>query len=612
MRFLASFLLFALLAVSFVSGGVLYTRDSIPHGWHRLNAASPIDRVSFMVGLKNRNLDTLEKMFWEVSDPDHAEYQNYKSIEEIAELVAPTWETQQKVLNFFVERGVKKENIVNYADAIEVVTTAATASKIFNTEFYHFRSVSGRKVIAAVGDISLPDEIHQNVQLLEGVSYFPVEHLKWQKAPHQRNQRHLLQLNDIGVIPQSLADLYNIRAETTGASPSTSQGVIEFEGQSFSTVDLLNYGTATTLNIQNVSASNIVGPNIPSQPGVEATLDIQFMAGVNREATSWFWIEGGQGWLYQFGTHFFNTSNVPQVSSISYGWWEGDQCEAGIGQPECQSLGVNSQQYVAAVNTLFMKIGLRGLTLLASSGDSGANGRTDGTCSVPQLRAAFPSSSPYITSVGANQLSNPQFNLPNSGSIPACQAGYPCVSGGTEVAVSYNVSGFASGGGFSNYSSTPSYQKSAVAAYLSSGVKLPPASYFNAQGRGAPDISAIGHNCMISSGGQLEAVGGTSCSSPIAGAVFALLNQDSISASGKPLGFLNPLIYKAVASQPSTFNDVLTGDNICTEDGCTPGCTGFLATKGWDPVTGVGSPNYSALKQYITAMHAQRKAKFGQ
>lgn len=89
------------------------------------------------------------------------------------------------------------------------------------------------------------------------------------------------------------------------------------------------------------------------------------------------------------------------------------------------------------------------------------------------------------------------------------------ISLGYEEAVSYAQARFASGGGFSFVAATPAYQKAQVAAYLRSGVALPPASYYNAQGRGFPDIAAFGSNVLISSGGQLEGVGGTSCSAPV-------------------------------------------------------------------------------------------------
>jgi hypothetical protein len=52
--------------------------------------------------------------------------------------------------------------------------------------------------------------------------------------------------------------------------------------------------------------------------------------GVALGAQGWFWIEADPVWLYGFATHFFGTTNIPQVVSISYGWNEEDQCENGM------------------------------------------------------------------------------------------------------------------------------------------------------------------------------------------------------------------------------------------------------------------------------------------
>jgi subtilase family serine protease len=113
---------------------------------------------------------------------------------------------------------------------------------------------------------------------------------------------------------------------------------------------------------------------------------------------------------------------------------------------------VDSQGYVTRVNAEFMKIGARGLTLLVASGDSGTNGRTDPNCVDPYLKPDFPACSPYVTSVGGTEAVNPQTNLPNP--PPACNQGFQCISQCDEQAVSYAVSNFASGGGFSIYRGT--------------------------------------------------------------------------------------------------------------------------------------------------------------
>ncbi|KAJ7663816.1 peptidase S8/S53 domain-containing protein [Mycena polygramma] len=73
-------------------------------------------------------------------------------------------------------------------------------------------------------------------------------------------------------------------------------------------------------------------------------------------------------------------------------------------------------------------------------------------------------------------------------------------------------------------------------------------------------------------------------------AVIALLNDFRISEGKPALGFLNPLIY---STAKAGFNDIVSGSN--------PGCgqDGFTATPGWDPVTGLGTPDFMRLHSLI-------------
>jgi len=246
------------------------------------------------------------------------------------------------------------------------------------------------------------------------------------------------------------------------------------------------------------------------------------------------------------------------------------------------------------------KIGLRGVSILSASGDSGANGRTDPYCSENHLNPPFPGASPFITAVGATMITDAsgQANLPNP--PPGC-AGQNCASGGDEVAVNFNQARFASGGGFSDVAARPTYQDTAVMKYLKSGVALPPASYYNGNGRGFPDVAALGSAILIYDG-AIDTVGGTSASCPIWAGIIALLNDKVIAKTGKPLGFLNPLLYQMAAAHPAAFHDITVGDNLCTESGCRPACKGFKCTVGWDPVTGLGSPVVTEILAYVQQM----------
>ena len=157
-------------------------------------------------------------------------------------------------------------------------------------------------------------------------------------------------------------------------------------------------------------------------------------------------------------------------------------------------------------------------------------------------------------------------------------------TGITETAATF------SSGGFSNYFATPSYQTSVVSSYLTA-LGTTNSGKFNRTGRAFPDVSAQGENVEIVVGGSTGTVAGTSCSSPIFASVIALLNDQLVAAGKSPLGFLNPFLYSAAGQ--AALNDVTTGSN--------PGCNtnGFPARAGWDPVTGLGTPNFAKLKTAV-------------
>ena len=138
----------------------------------------------------------------------------------------------------------------------------------------------------------------------------------------------------------------------------------------------------------------------------------------------------------------------------------------------------------------------------------------------------------------------------------------------------------------SNVFARPSYQSTAVATYLTA-LGTTNSGKFNTSGRAFPDVSAQGQNVQIVQDKVTESVAGTSCSSPIFASVVSLLNDRLIAAGKAPLGFLNPFLYSAAGA--AALNDVTTGDN--------PGCgtNGFPAKAGWDPVTGLGTPNFAKL-----------------
>lgn len=151
-----------------------------------------------------------------------------------------------------------------------------------------------------------------------------------------------------------------------------------------------------------------------------------------------------------------------------------------------------------------------------------------------------------------------------------------------------------SGGGFSNVFELPSYQCSAVTDYLTNYPPPYSSDIYNNSGvsRAYPDVSAVGLKLPTVYLNKAYGVGGTSASTPIVASLVTLLNEARIAAGKGPIGFLNPVFY----ANPGAFNDITSGGN--------PGCgtDGFNATPGWDPVTGLGTPNYPKLLDVVLSL----------
>jgi tripeptidyl-peptidase-1 len=110
--------------------------------------------------------------------------------------------------------------------------------------------------------------------------------------------------------------------------------------------------------------------------------------------------------------------------------------------------------------------------------------------------------------------------------------------------------------------------------------------------------------------GKTSASGGTSAAAPTFAGIIGLLNDARLRAGKPVLGFLNPFLY---SQGYKALNDITGGGSY----GCggidpqsnaavngsliIPGAY-WNATEGWDPVTGLGTPNFQKLKDLVLAL----------
>ncbi len=127
---------------------VFYTRSTVPAGWTKGASAPQSAKVEFSLALRQRNLDILDKWFWEVSDPLHHNYQDYKTIDEIRDLTSPTSEELSKVWEWLHSAGIHHPSTTNFGDSLDVVTSVKHAEQLFGTKMYVYtHGESGAKIV---------------------------------------------------------------------------------------------------------------------------------------------------------------------------------------------------------------------------------------------------------------------------------------------------------------------------------------------------------------------------------------------------------------------------------------------------------------------------------
>jgi subtilase family serine protease len=274
----------------------------------------------------------------------------------------------------------------------------------------------------------------------------------------------------------------------------------------------------------------------------------------------------------------------------------------------------------------FKNAAANGVTVLGSSGDGGtANVKKSPVSKGGTLftfpTVEWPASDPLVTGVGGTYLctdptattNQPRTTLPKPGGIGAkCSSTSPFnTSLAPEVAWTF------SGGGFSHVFARPSYQGGTLPA----GSTAIPAS-----ARGVPDIAfqasaatgalvylslpPDGSTSNVNQTGWYD-IGGTSLSCPQWAGLVAIADQiNKAKYNQLGLGQINPALYK-LAANPAQYNadffDIAhTGDATHPNDNQgDPSVPGYPATKGWDPVTGLGTPNAALLiPDLVDAAHS--------
>ncbi|KAN0090293.1 Peptidase S8/S53 domain containing protein [Hyaloscypha variabilis] len=623
-------------------------RERLPSHWKRNAKLHGDATLPMRIALTQSNLDRADEFLMDVSHPESPNYGKHWSAKQVAETFAPSQDSYSSVLEWLAEHGISAERIKQSQSLswLHLDVTVSEAEDLLNTQYFEYKHATTGQAHFACEEYSLPEDIKKHIDFVTPTVHFDVK-LENPKKRRSLNEREIaiakrqmtardhnvvpgighsigspgdkslpksggkisniineLENCDISIVPDCLRALYEFPPNFPTSSKN-SFGIVEYTPQAYlpSDLDMFFRNFSPSLVGQRPTFDSIDGGLLQTEVesfdyNGESDLDLEYgMTLVYPQKVTLYQtgdlLEGasfnnfldaidGSYCTYDGGDDPTQDGIYPDPYGTGYGVYEGPENCGGFAATKVisTSYAYNEADLTPFYETRqcneYLKLGLQGVTFVYSSGDYGVAGN-GGQCIDPvtgeynngtsgEFNPSFPGTCPYITSVGATQIK------------PGASVTQP-----EEAAESVIYSG----GGFSNVFGVPSYQASAIKTYFAEHKPPYTSEQYNTSetSRGLPDVSANGVNYVIAIDGEFEYVFGTSASTPVFGSIITLINAARLNVGKSSVGFINPTIYK----YPQIFNDITSGGN----QGC--GTPGFTAVSGWDPVTGLGTPNFPKM-----------------
>lgn len=451
--------------------------------------------------------------------------------------------------------------------------TTAQFEKAFSVTLNRY-ALPGGDVRGRSGPIFVPKDLDGIVVGVFGLDNRPFAKAQFYLKRHRKPPSEAI----MAFYPAEIAKLYDFPTDVTGQGQKI--GIVELGG-GFRQSDLDTYfAEAGVPNPPTVTVSSFAGGGInspgtdpldPANPDIEVLLDIEVAGSVapGAEIVLYFAKDASdQGFLDAMTAAIHDPNNALTAISVSWGGPEAGKGGSGADSGTTTQFQENFDQALQSAAHL-------GITVCVASGDSGSanfaagDPNWDGGAHVD-----FPASSPYALGCGGTRIT-------------------ATASAITSEVVWHSGKNIGSGGGVSRFFPLPSYQANA---------NIPPAT--NPAGpvmRGVPDVSgdaASESGYRVLCDGQefpdpskhLPGIGGTSAVAPLWAGLIALLAQ----SLGTKLGWIHPQLY-ALAPSTGAFHDITVGSN-----------GDYSAAPGWDPCTGLGSPDGQKLRDALAAPTSQK------
>ena len=582
----------------------------------------PMERMMLVLQRSPEQQAALARLMAEQLDKSSPNYHHWLTPEEFGQRFGPSDADIQTITSWLSSHGFEVNSIAKGRNVIEFSGNASRVDEAFHTEIHRY-AVRGEEHWANASDPQIPAALAPVVTGVNTLHNFQRKSMARSLGQYSRSKatgevRPLhpefnfdqgsqcgLDKTCFAVGPADFAAIYHVQ-QLWSALPTAIDGT----GQKIAIVNDSNINIADAHNFRTLFGLPAKDPVVvlagadPHTNGdeVEADIDTQWAGAVAKNATIDLVIAANTNASLglDIAAQFAVQNNVAPILSESFG-----NCES--------ALGTTTNQFF---NNLWMQAATQGITVLVSTGDSGAadceNPNPNLTTPQPAKTGAAISgiaSTQFNTAVGGTDFNqfhtqanfwNPtpttsatgQTQLTAKGYIPENVWNDSCTNA-TFIAAGFDSTIIAAcndkavtpsfivpvggGGGISTLYSKPSWQ---TALTPSDGQRdVPDVSLFAGAGLVGSfyvicqqDQDTNNAACDLNSPFQnFSAVGGTSVSTQAFAGIMALVLQKNSPSSG--LGLINPTLYTLAASQvPANcnssnpgaaciFNDITVGTN---------------------------------------------------
>jgi len=487
---------------------------------------APKKEISLTLGLAVRDQAALDAFVAAVGDPKSPLYKHYLTVAQFVARFGASASAIDAVTSYLKSEGLKVGTVYANHLAIGVTGTATQVEKAFGVTLHTYRdAATKRDFYANAANPTLPASIASDVVSVAGLSSYGLR--QHYSVVAKKVSPSALARATSDITPAKARGAYNLTSSISSGYDGAGKTVGLVEFSAYEASDVAEYDSYYGLGATAASVVKVDGGTTDTSGDVEDELDIEVEYALAPGATVKVYeapnTDAGEIALY-------SALVSSGVNAISSSWGEDEASEPSAN--------------MTSDNTDFEEAAAQGQSVYSASGDDGADDNGS------SLSVDFPASDPYVTGVGGTTLT-----------VTSADAW------------SKETAWSDSGGGYSSYFSTPSFQTSV-----------------NSDGeRAVPDVSADANpssGWYIYTEGAWEEVGGTSAAAPNWAAFTLDYDTAATDLGGSAFGYANSFIYTVAESSlyDSVFHDITSGNN-----------GEYSAGTGYDEVTGWGSYNGGAF-----------------